>query len=178
MRDGCLSGKPGTSRFWGRPGRTQGKRSSKRARARFMNRGWKNWFGKTSQPGDCPFPLRGCNRRRGRGAGLRRHAIGKEWQLGPAPIAPGGGGDRRRTSEQRSKPLIVAIRSTVFPGTCEEVVLPAFADQRAVSVVSHPEFLREGSAVRDFFEPSLVVVGGNDRGGDESGGGFVSAARR
>ncbi len=30
----------------------------------------------------------------------------------------------------------------------------------AVTVVSHPEFLREGSAVRDFFEPSLLVVGG------------------
>lgn len=60
------------------------------------------------------------------------------------------------------KPLVVAIRSTVLPGTCEEVVLPAFADHPAVSVVSHPEFLREGSAVRDFFEPSLLVVGGDD----------------
>jgi GDP-mannose 6-dehydrogenase len=62
----------------------------------------------------------------------------------------------------RAKPLIVAIRSTVFPGTCEEVVQPAFADSAAVSVVAHPEFLREGSAVRDFFEPPLVVIGGSD----------------
>jgi GDP-mannose 6-dehydrogenase len=60
----------------------------------------------------------------------------------------------------RSKPLIVAIRSTVFPGTSEEVVLPALAAHRQVSVVSNPEFLREGSAVKDFMEPSLVVVGG------------------
>jgi GDP-mannose 6-dehydrogenase len=29
------------------------------------------------------------------------------------------------TAQRRSKPLIVAIRSTVFPRTCEEVVLPA-----------------------------------------------------
>lgn len=62
---------------------------------------------------------------------------------------------------RRSKPLVAAIRSTVFPGTCEEVIEPAFANYPAVSVVSHPEFLREGSAVSDFFEPSLLVVGGN-----------------
>ena len=64
----------------------------------------------------------------------------------------------------RSKPLTLAIRSTVFPGTCEEVVIPALAKFPKVSVVSNPEFLREGSAVRDFREPSLVVVGGSDAG--------------
>jgi GDP-mannose 6-dehydrogenase len=62
---------------------------------------------------------------------------------------------------ERSKPLIVAIRSTVFPGTCEEVVSPAFAGHEQVSVVSNPEFLREGSAVQDFMQPALVVVGGS-----------------
>ncbi len=61
----------------------------------------------------------------------------------------------------RSKPLVVAIRSTVFPGTCEEVVARVLGS--GVSVVSNPEFLREGVAVRDFMEPSLVVVGGTDR---------------
>jgi GDP-mannose 6-dehydrogenase len=61
----------------------------------------------------------------------------------------------------RRKPLIVAIRSTVFPGTCEDVVMPLLG--KNVRVVSNPEFLREGIAVKDFMQPSLVVVGGTDQ---------------
>ncbi|HVP56430.1 MAG TPA: UDP-glucose/GDP-mannose dehydrogenase family protein [Candidatus Eisenbacteria bacterium] len=65
----------------------------------------------------------------------------------------------------RSKPLTVVVRSTVFPGTCDEVVAPA-VEPRAI-VVSNPEFLREGSAVKDFMEPSLVVVGSHNRAAAE-----------
>ena len=65
------------------------------------------------------------------------------------------------TLPARSKPLIVVVRSTVFPGTCEQVVIPALHHAN-VPVVANPEFLREGVAVRDFMEPSLVVVGGPD----------------
>ncbi len=61
---------------------------------------------------------------------------------------------------RRERPLIVAVRSTVFPGTCEEVVAPLLGGRAAL--VSNPEFLREGGAVRDFMEPSLLVVGGSD----------------
>lgn len=63
---------------------------------------------------------------------------------------------------QRTKPLVIAIRSTVFPGTCEDTQTTTFAGHPEVSLVSNPEFLREGSAVKDFIEPSLVVVGGTD----------------
>lgn len=59
-----------------------------------------------------------------------------------------------------AKPLVLAMRSTVFPGTCEEVVRPIVGAD--VPLVCHPEFLREGTAVRDFMEPSLTVIGGSD----------------
>ena len=62
--------------------------------------------------------------------------------------------------EVASRPgnLTVVVRSTVFPGTCEELVQPLIGNSTAV--VDNPEFLREGSAVQDFMEPSLIVVGG------------------
>ena len=59
---------------------------------------------------------------------------------------------------QAGQRLIVAVRSTVFPGTCDEL----FENTSRITVVSNPEFLREGTAVRDFMEPSLLVVGGSD----------------
>ena len=65
------------------------------------------------------------------------------------------------TLATRSKPLVVAVRSTVYPGTCEDVVLPQMGGSPWVSVVSNPEFLREGAAVKDFMEPALLVVGGS-----------------
>jgi GDP-mannose 6-dehydrogenase len=64
---------------------------------------------------------------------------------------------------KRDAHVVIAIRSTVFPGTCEQVIQPLIASHPGVSVVSNPEFLREGSAVKDFREPSLIVVGGEDR---------------
>jgi GDP-mannose 6-dehydrogenase len=59
----------------------------------------------------------------------------------------------------------VVVRSTVPPGTGAEIVAPAFAEAPAgwsVGTAMCPEFLREGSAVTDFFDPPFVVVGADD----------------
>jgi GDP-mannose 6-dehydrogenase len=71
-------------------------------------------------------------------------------------------GDMRRHLTGRTGPLILAIRSTVFPGTTEELTGALLEEYPLLSVVSNPEFLREGVAMRDFMEPSLIVVGGCD----------------
>lgn len=64
---------------------------------------------------------------------------------------------------EQARQLIVAVRSTVFPGTCEQLAAECFGGSERFQVVSNPEFLREGNAVRDFLEPSLLVVGGSHR---------------
>lgn len=64
------------------------------------------------------------------------------------------------------RPHTVVVRSTVPPGTVEDVVVPALeaASGRTVGdglrVAMCPEFLREGSGVADFFHPPFLVVGG------------------
>jgi GDP-mannose 6-dehydrogenase len=68
----------------------------------------------------------------------------------------------------RAAPLTVAYRSTIRPGTIEELIAPIFAaalGDRAgqlVELVYNPEFLRESSAVKDYFEPPKIVIGTRD----------------
>jgi GDP-mannose 6-dehydrogenase len=62
---------------------------------------------------------------------------------------------------------VVTIRSTVLPGTNHNVgsiIEQESGKKRNVdfSVVSNPEFLREGSAVYDYFHPPMTVLGGDN----------------
>jgi len=60
---------------------------------------------------------------------------------------------------------VVVLRSTVLPGTTESLVIPILeraSGRRAGSdftVCYNPEFMREGSAVADFFQPPYTILG-------------------
>jgi len=68
---------------------------------------------------------------------------------------------------------IVVLRSTVLPGTVREHVIPTLENssgKRAgidFGVCNNPEFLREGTAVEDYYNPPKTVIGQSD---DKSGG--------
>ncbi len=70
--------------------------------------------------------------------------------------------------EEKDRFHVVVVKSTVVPGTTEDVIKPileqnsnkeAFYD---FGLAVNPEFLREGSAVDDFFNPDRIVVGVKD----------------
>ena len=62
----------------------------------------------------------------------------------------------------------IVVRSTVLPGTTESVIVPAVEAASGMTagrdfvVCFNPEFLREGTAVADFFNPPFTVVGTDD----------------
>jgi UDPglucose 6-dehydrogenase/GDP-mannose 6-dehydrogenase len=62
----------------------------------------------------------------------------------------------------------IIVKSTVVPGTSEEVVLPALEASSGKKAGVHfgvgmnPEFLKEGEAVADFMNPDRIVMGGTD----------------
>jgi GDP-mannose 6-dehydrogenase len=62
---------------------------------------------------------------------------------------------------------VVALRSTVLPGTCEKfahIIEDASGKKANVdfAVVDNPEFLREGTAVEDYYNPPLTLIGGEN----------------
>lgn len=69
---------------------------------------------------------------------------------------------------------LVVFRSTMLPGTTEELLIPILESHSGkqvgvgFDVCYNPEFLREGSAVHDFYNPPKIVVGARERDGGET----------
>jgi len=64
---------------------------------------------------------------------------------------------------------IIIVKSTVLPGTTEKLVIPILEKESKkksfldFGIASNPEFLKEGSAVYDFFHTDRIVIGVNDQ---------------
>src|SRR2546422_3517038 len=76
--------------------------------------------------------------------------------------------DIGRTLKNKSTFHLVVLRSTVLPGTAETIVIPALEDAsgkkmgKDFGVCVNPEFMREGTAVSDFLEPAMTIIGSSD----------------
>lgn len=62
---------------------------------------------------------------------------------------------------------IIAIRSTIFPGTGDKVasLIEEISQKKRnvdFAIVDNPEFLREGTAVNDYFNPPLTLIGSDN----------------
>jgi GDP-mannose 6-dehydrogenase len=74
-----------------------------------------------------------------------------------------------RALKNKSARHTVVIRSTILPGTMMQIVIPTleeYSGKKAgagFGVCNNPEFLREGSAVKDFNSPPKTVIGEVDR---------------
>ena len=75
--------------------------------------------------------------------------------------------------EKKHRFHVVAIRSTMLPGTIVDTVVPTlevYSGKKAgrdFGVAINPEFLREGTAIADFYHPPFTLIGSDD---DESAG--------
>jgi GDP-mannose 6-dehydrogenase len=72
---------------------------------------------------------------------------------------------------KKSGPHVIVLRSTVPPGITESRLLPILLEASGrrigdgLSLVFNPEFLREGSSVKDFHNPPQTIVGSFDEAG-------------
>jgi len=73
-----------------------------------------------------------------------------------------------RALKQKNSFHLVVLRSTVLPGTAESIVVPALENSsgkkigKDFGVCVNPEFMREGTAVADFLEPAITIIGASD----------------
>lgn len=70
--------------------------------------------------------------------------------------------------KDKSERHVIVIRSTILPGTMQNIVIPTleqFSLKKAgkdFGVCNNPEFMREGTAVYDYYHPPKTVIGETD----------------
>ncbi len=69
---------------------------------------------------------------------------------------------------KEKKEYIIVIRSTMFPGSLDilKKIIEKTSEKKEgkdFHLAVNPEFLREGSAIKDFFEPPFIVIGGESK---------------
>lgn len=93
------------------------------------------------------------------------------------PSAPNGSQDQGAVQRlaadlgkaiaKKATPHVLVFRSTLVPGTVEETLIPILEresgkrDGEGFHTCFQPEFLREGSSIRDYDKPPFTVVGAN-----------------
>ncbi len=69
---------------------------------------------------------------------------------------------------QKDSYHVIVARSTMLPGSTEDVVIPTIEQASGkkagqdFGVCFNPEFLREGSSIKDFYDPPFTVIGATD----------------
>ena len=70
--------------------------------------------------------------------------------------------------KNKSRYHLVVVKSTVLPGTTQNIVLPLLEQYSGkkvgidIGLAMNPEFLKEGVAIKDFLEPDRIVIGSYD----------------
>jgi GDP-mannose 6-dehydrogenase len=70
--------------------------------------------------------------------------------------------------KEKNKFHIIAIRSTILPGTCDKFsdIIEMISGKRRnldFAIVDNPEFLREGTAIHDYNNPPITLIGSDNK---------------
>jgi GDP-mannose 6-dehydrogenase len=77
--------------------------------------------------------------------------------------------DIGRAVKTKNKFHVIVIRSTVLPGTTESILIPILEGESKKKISTdfgvciNPEFMREGQAIYDFYNPERIVIGAKDK---------------